>query len=471
MTNARTKPPAKLTGRTVTNAPGANAREANDPLKYETDRQIRLGGVACVVGLGGFLLWGALAPLEEGVAATGQIVVEDQRKVVQHLEGGIVEAVLVRDGERVNAGDVLVVLRETVSLAARDQVAQEYAANRAALTRLDDLAALAADAAAADRSVDEPLDFAALEGLALGATEKADIIERETRLHRQQRDAYVADLDVLKARRAAAASTREQRGAQIKIARRAHKAAEDELAAVRVRYAEQLARRDQVTSAEQRAASLEGEVARLESERDGADADARDLAAQIRQARARFAEEIASQTAAVRAELQTAEERLSAAQDVLDRAVIRAPVDGEVLNLAFATIGAVVRPGETIMEIIPDSVDAVASVRVRPADRASVFEGQTVRTQISAYRGWSAPRLAGAVLNVSADLKTDAATSAQYYEARILLADGEVAKLGEFDVVPGMPVNAFIYSGRKRTMFDYLLEPLSESLYRGLRAL
>ena len=441
---------------------------AASPLDYGRDAQIRAGAIVCAAGLGGFLLWGGLAPLEEGVAAYGQIVVEEQRKVVQHLEGGIIEEILVREGQRVSAGDPVVVLRETVSLAARDQVIQEYAALKAAVVRLEALQSYGV-AKDGDLNIAE-LDFSDLNGLDLGAREKADILDRARDLFSQQKEAHVADIGVLEARRDAAKSTQAQRAVQIKIAERSLRAANDELAVTREMYSQQLARRNQVTRAEQTAASLEGDIARLNSERQGAGADERDLDAQITQAKARFAQDLSAELLETRSALLATEERLNAAQDVLDRAVIKAPATGEILNLDFATVGGVVRPGETIMEVIPDVGDVTASIKIKPTDRASVFEGQAVRTQIAAYKGWAAPRFDGEVVDISADLKTDPATSVAYYEARVVIPRADIAAVPDLNAIPGMPVDAFIYSGRSRTMFDYLLEPLGESLFRGLRS-
>ncbi len=419
--------------------------------------------LVCVAGFGGFASWAGLAPLEEGVAAGGQIVAEDNRKVVQHLEGGIVDAVAVREGDRVEAGDVLLRLQDTAALARRDQVAQEVAAFVATVARLT---ALQGEAASPD--------FSALASLALGAPERADIIEREADLFDQQRQALAAELEVLASRRDGAVTTEGLRAEQIVITERSLAAAQDELRSVRTMFDQQLARRDQVANLEQRVAGLEADIARLHSEQEDAAARARDLEGQIAQARARFAQDMSAALLDARAKLLAAQESLAASQDVLDRSVIMAPVAGAVLNLSFSTKGGVVRPGEPILEIVPPVRTATAAVRIRPTDRASVFVGQRVRTRISAYRSWRAPRLEGEVVSVSADLKSDPATGAAYYEARVELPPVEVQG-GEtaarvVDVRPGMPVEAFIFSGVSRTTFDYLFAPLSESLFRGFRS-
>jgi HlyD family type I secretion membrane fusion protein len=414
--------------------------------------------VICLIGFGGFVAWAGVAPLEEGVAASGQIVVEDNRQVVQHLEGGIVAEIKVRDGQMVKAGDTLMVLQETASLSNRDQIVQEYGALAASVARLKAL-----------QNNEARPNFSALDDLDLGVTERADIERRELGLFRQQRSALTADIAVLSARIKASEGVQAARTGQIEIARKALASATSELDVVSSMFAQQLARRDQVTSSERLVATLEGDIARLESERADQAANVLDLEAQIAQSRARTGQTNATELLRASGELLTAEERLNAAQDILNRSVIIAPVDGEVLNLSFSTIGGVVRSGETIMEIVPQIATVTASVQITPADRAAINEGQIVRTQFSSYRGWQAPRLAGEIIGVSADLKTDPATSAVYYEARVRVPASEMDKTTNVEIRPGMPVDVFIFSGRSRTLFDYLIEPLGDSLFKGLR--
>jgi len=415
-------------------------------------------GTICAIGFGGFMLWGSFAPLEEGVAASGQIVVENNRQLVQHLEGGIVSEIKVREGQLVKKGDILVVLKKTASLSNRDQVIQEYGALAASAARLKAL-----------QSKSATPNFEALDTLDLGEDERADIIKRETGLFHQQRSSLKADIAVLTARISAAKQTKTSRERQIVIAQKALESAASELDVISDMFSQQLARRDQVASSERLVATLEGDIARLQSQGDDAHASELDFNAQITQLRARTAQENAANLLATSAELLAAEERLNAAQDILNRSVIFSPVSGEVLNMSFSTIGGVVRSGETIMEIVPKIAEVTASIQIAATDRSSISEGQLVRTQFSSYKGWQAPRLKGEIIDVSADLKTDPATSVNYYEARIRVPASEIARTSNVDIIPGMPVDAFIYSGKSRTMLDYLLEPLGESLFRGLR--
>ena len=428
-------------------------------INLRADKTIKKTAIICLIGLGGFLVWGAAVPLAEGVSAAGKVVVDGDRKTVQHLEGGIIEEILVREGEIVNKGDKIVVLKNTASLANRDQVIQEYASLTASVERLQVLLA------------DEGRpQFETLSSLELGPQEMNDIIERELELFDQQKGAANADLAVLQARRNAAQRTQKSLKKQIIIERKSLVVASEEEAVIAAMFEKQLARRDQLSRAERQKIDLEASIARLQADLETAAATERDLTAQIAQGKAQFSQDISSTLLETRAQLLASQERLNATQDVLDRAIITAPVTGEVLNMQFATVGGVVRPGETIMEIIPKAGAIRALVRIKPSNRASVFEGQTVRTQISAYKGWQAPRLDGRVIGVSADLKTDPATSAVYYEARVLIPAEELTRVSDIDIIPGMPVDVFIYSGRDRTMFDYLFEPLGESVLRGLRS-
>ncbi|WP_300540934.1 HlyD family type I secretion periplasmic adaptor subunit [Maricaulis sp.] len=422
------------------------------------DPFVRHAAVACAIGLGGFLAWAGLAPLAEGVPAAGQIVVENDRQVVQHLEGGIIQDLMVRDGDRVEAGQPLLSLQETASQAARDEVLQEIASLTGSLVRLDAL-----------RGGAEAPDFSALDAFDLGASERADIVARQRDLFEQQRQAFEADTSVLIARRDGARSSQRLRTQQIVVTERALAAAEDQLSLLRERYERQMARLDELRELEREVAALEADIGRLRTEVEDAATLERDLDGQIEQVEAAFFRQISADQLEVRTRLAQAQERFNAAQDVLNRSVIHAPQSGEVLNLRFATEGGVVRPGEPILEIVPDAGELTASVRIQPADRAAVYEGQAVRTRMTAYKSWTTPRLDGEVVSVSADLKTDQVTGAPYYEVRVRIPAEEAERLAGLDVTPGMPVEVFIFSGSHRTTLDYLFEPISESLFRGAR--
>ena len=422
------------------------------------DRFASRMGQICFLGLGGFALWAGLVPLEEGVSASGTVVVENNRQLIQHLEGGIIQDIAIKEGSQVAAGDTLLVLQETASLASRDQVIQEIAALSASALRLTAL-----------QNQPQGLDFSELTSLAVGEAELNAIKSREYDLFVQQRNALAADIAVLSSQQQSARTNAELKANEIGITRRSLASTREELALFENLFDQQLARRDQVIALERRVSDFEGTIARLESEKAVAEAEARSLATQIAQVQAQFREAISTELRDTTARLQAAEESLSAAQDVLNRAIIKAPVAGEVLNLSSNTKGGVVAPGDTILEIVPNGDSIVASVQIKPTDRAQVFEGLNVRTQVSAYRSWKSPSLEGTIQDVSADLKRDPVSGAAFYEARVqidLPSDGSASAL---DITPGMPVDVFIFSGKSRTTFDYLFEPIAASVFKGLR--
>ena len=424
-----------------------------------TDPFIRNAALICLLGLGGFLAWAGFVPLAEGVPASGQIVVENSRQVVQHLEGGIIHELLVRDGDRVEAGQQLLSLQETASLSVRDEIMQDIASLTGSLQRL----------LALRDGLDAP-DFSALDAMSLGEIERAEVLERQLDLFRQQRQAFNADIAVLTARRDGAQSSRILQARQVVLTQRVLEAAQAQMELLRNRVERQMARLDELRAMERDVASLEAEISRLRTEAQSAANLERDLEGQIGQAEATFSRQVSTEQLEVRTQLQQAEERLSSAQDILNRSVIIAPVSGEILNLRFSTRGGVVRPGEAILEIVPEVGEVTASVRIRPAQRAAVYAGQAVRTRMSAFKSWMTPQLDGTVVSVSADLKTDEANGVSYYEVRVTVPAEELAKLGDREIIPGMPVEVFIFSGRSRTTLDYLFEPIGESLFRGARS-
>ena len=287
---------------------------------------------------------------------------------------------------------------------------------------------------------------------------------------RQQRQAFNADIAVLTARLDGAQSSRILQARQVVLTQRVLEAAQAQLELLRNRAERQMARLDELRAMERDNASLEAEISRLRTEAQSAANLEQDLEGQIGKAEATFSRQVSTEQLEVRTQLQQAEERLSSAQDILNRSVIIAPVSGEILNLRFSTRGGVVRPGEAILEIVPEVGEVTASVRIRPAQRDAVYAGQAVRTRMSAFKSWMTPQLDGTVVSVSADLKTDEANGVSYYEVRVTVPAAELARLGDREIIPGMPVEVFIFSGRSRTTLDYLFEPIGESLFRGARS-
>jgi len=420
------------------------------------DASASRAGLICLVGLGGFLLWAGLVPLDEGVAVPGQIVAEDNRKIVQHLEGGILRRLHVREGAMVRAGDVLIELDDVQARSARDQVSLNVATLRAARDRLSALATLL-----------PTLSFAPVDNLAVPVAALAQIHAQQSALFAQQRSALGAGMSVLGARNQSLQADASGKERQIATVERSLTLVRGNLADRRQMLLEKLIRRDSVDELEREERRLETELVRLGTERSTSLGQSGEVRQQLGKNRADFLEQISTDLTKARTELATAEEQLLAAQDVLGRTVIHAPRSGKVLNLGFTTIGGVVRPGDAILEIVPGSARLIALVQVRPNARDAIHVGLPVRARLNINKSWDAPELTGQVIDVSGDLKTERETGASYYEARLLLTAPPELR-AQVSISPGMPLEASINSGVRRTFLSYLVEPVRMVVVRGL---
>lgn len=422
-----------------------------DPIK---DKTVRRMGLAALVGFGGFLLWASFAPLAEGVVAAGTLMVEDRRKVVQHLEGGIINALHVREGDKVEAGAVLLELDGLQASAIRDEAAQEVAAHRAAAARL---------VALVDGG--EP-EFSVLDDLPIEGQFRSDLERRERALYEQVLEAHRASGAVLQAQRVKTLAGQKEREIEAKALSRAISAAQANLDRRQALRENRLETATAVDAAQQDLSNAQAKLARIRAISQEAVAAAGEIDGQISKLNADFLAAIRDDAVETRRLAASSEERLDQAKDILKRLVIRAPQSGTVLNLAFVTVGGVVSPGEPILEIVPQDQELVAELELRPVDRDAVVEGQSVRVRITAYKSWSMPAIEGHVKSVSADLKYTRDGQGSFYATTVTL-NASLDDESAMDFMPGMPVEAFVDAGTKRTFLDYVLEPITGTIRRG----
>ncbi len=422
------------------------------------DRTMIMSTIVCLLGFGGFFLWSVTAPLAEGVTVFGQVVVDGERKVVQHLEGGIIERIEVREGDDVEAGDPLLVLTDVAAIAGRAEVSQDLLNAKASVARLDALMGQR-------DSFDFPQELAD----EVSAARLADIRIKQNALFEQQRSALTADVAVLTSRQQGLRESIRNRDVQIDSTLRSLEIVRDDLARKREFLEDRLITANQVTALEREEATLEGDLARLRTEQNQATSQIAETGRQISQARARFLERVSSELVDARSQVSQLEERLTTVRDVVNRSIITAPQSGKILNMAFSTPGGVVGPGEPILEIVPSYEGLIATVQLRPTDRDNVYEGLAVTTRLSGLKGWTSPNLPGEVTQVSADLKTSPDGSYSFYEAR-LVVDTDPLNDSGVEITPGMPVEAFVSSGETRTLMAYLIEPIEATFRRGARS-
>lgn len=417
-----------------------------------------LGGpvrsAAIIIGLffGVFGAWAAFAPLAGGALALGIVSPEGSRRTIQHLEGGIVQAIYVEDGERVEAGAPLLLLAQT-------QAQAGFALHQGRrLALLAQIARLRAEQSGAG-AIAFPKE---LNGEAALRTAQMDQL-------RTRRADQAAQREVLEAR--IAQLEQEISGYEALVRSRATQAGllGKELAAVQTLLDQGLATQPRVLALQRARAEAEG----ARAENVAAIARARQ---QISEARAQMLalrtgaqSQIAAELERAQVELAGVEQQLHASSDVLARTTITAPVSGRVISKRVTTIGGVVGPGQPILEIVPEEA-LVIEARVAPIDIDVVREGLSAQVQLTAFSQRALPQIAGVVRSVSADALTDQATGQLYYAARVEVPPGELAKvqarLGEAAALkPGMPAQVLIETG-ERTLLAYLLEPFTQS-FRG----
>ncbi|MEQ9642608.1 MAG: HlyD family type I secretion periplasmic adaptor subunit [Alphaproteobacteria bacterium] len=408
------------------------------------------------VGFGG---WAALAPLASAAIAPGIVSPDGSRKTVQHLEGGIIRDIRVKNDEMVKTGDVLVVLEDTQARAGYDLLQTQHDALAAHYARLS------AEQIGADSLV-FPEDLLAR---AQARPQIADLVQG-------QRQFFTVRKQSLEERKAILGQQIRQLGAQITGLRDQIKARDREVALIKdeiVQVADLLKRgyerKPRLLALQRREAQIEGERA----EHMGDIARARQT---IDQAKLEIVnletarqDEIAAEITRVRTELLAMQERLLASRDVLRRTEVVAPVDGRVVELRFKTSGGVVGPGEPILDIVPIRDELLVDARVSPLDIDVVRPGLEARVHLLAYRQRSLPQIGGIVRQVSADSILDQATGQRYFLARIEVDPDGLATLPEgVPLSAGMPAEVLIKTG-ERTLLNYLIEPLLDSVRRSFR--
>ena len=411
--------------------------------------------LALVPGVGG---WAALTSFAGAVIAPGQLVVESEVKKVQHPTGGVVGALLVKDGDRVRAGDVLVRLDETQTRANLD------------ITRkaLDELAARRArDEAERDgaAAVAFPRELLAQR---TANPEIEPLIEGESRL-------FAARLASREGQRAQLTERAAQLGQEVTglTEQAAAKAREialigTELGGVRTLYAKNLVPITRVTALERDAARLEGERGQLVASTASARGKIAETKLQILQVDAEMRAEVGKDLAEIRGKWSELVEKRVAAEDQLKRVELRAPQNGVVHQMSVHTVGGLVVPSEPAMLIVPDADRLTVEIRVQPQDIDSVRLGQRAVLRFSAFNARTTPEVDGTVTRVSADVTADQKTGQSYYTARVGFSGVELARLGELRLVPGMPVEAHLQIG-ERTVLSYLVKPLSDQIAKAWR--
>lgn len=444
---------------------GGNASLEGLPARLDTDDQpvLRFGLLTLVLGLGGFLLWAALAPLDEGVPGSGVLSVGSKRKTIQHLRGGIVEKIEVREGSKVNAGDVLLRLNDKETRAQLDIVRGQYWSALAVENRL-----------LAERDGLSKVNFA-VDLLTAAKTDPraADAMAAQTQLFSARRAALLSELGSMD--ESVGGLNEQIRGLQSVEAGKKTQIVllEKEIGALRGLVEEGFVPRNRLYELERIHADLSGTRGGDLASIARAKAGISEVQLRKTQRRQEFMREVESQMTEVQRDVGSLSDRLKALSDEFERTVIKAPTSGYVVGLEMHTLGGVVRPGERIMDIVPegDVLVVEAQLPVNLIDKVHVGQLANVYFQI-VMAGGRQPPIQGRLVQVSADRLTDQRTGAPYFLARIEITPEGEAELRRHEIVPqaGMQTDVVIVTG-ERTLLQYLLRPLTSRIFGGMKEL
>jgi HlyD family secretion protein len=419
------------------------------------EHELRTGlRVLIAVGLlaGG---WTVLMPLAGAVVVPGNLVVQSNVKTIQHPTGGVVAEIAVHNGMRVAVGDLLVRLDAVQAQASLQMVSKQLDEVRARIARL-----------VAERDGLPRLEVPA--GLAARSGEGAirDLLASEESLFKARANARRSQTDLLQSRVSQLGEEIGGLDAQVGSKAKQLELIAGELSGVQELYDKRLVPLTRLTTLQRESARIEGERGQLVSTIAETKSKIGEAQLQIVRLDQDFRTDVVKELGETRGKEAELVERGVAARDLLDRIEIRAPTSGVVHQLAAHTIGGVVRAGDAIMEVVPDSDDLQIEARLQPSDIDQVRMGQKAFIRFSAFNQRVTPQLNGVVSYVSADISRDQQTNAPYFTVRVTLPEDERRRLAGLQLVSGMPAEVFMQTG-SRTMMSYLLKPITDQLQRA----
>jgi HlyD family secretion protein len=408
-------------------------------------RPVMAGLATIAVAFGSFTAWMFLAPLDSAAVAPGTVIVDSHRKTIQHLEGGIVRALMVKDGDSVTAGQPLVVLESTQADAALGQVQSQYWNAQAKLARLR-AEQSGIPLAFPDELTAEPAITDVLQGQenlfrTRGETYRAQIAIRRRQMEQKHEE--------ITAQRAQLAATEQSLGYKL-----------EELKGVQQLFDKGYERKPRLLGLQSDVANLKGRrgelaatIARVQQEAAAVELDLANFDSSWQDTQANVTE---------------LTDKLRAASDIRGRTIITAPQDGKVVDLKLFTIGGVVAPGQPILDLVPTEDSLIVEARVSPLDIDVVRPGLPAHVRLTAFKAKRVPMVEGKVVQVTADKLVDQRTGEAYFTAQVRLDGASLAQLHGIEITPGMPAEVFMVTGARKAA-DYILAPITDSMRRAFR--
>ncbi|MDG4897868.1 MAG: HlyD family type I secretion periplasmic adaptor subunit [Mesorhizobium sp.] len=413
------------------------------------------GYAAIAILAGGLGTWAASAPLAGAVITQGTIAATGGNILVQHREGGIIRQLLVHEGDRVRQGQELILLDRTAAEADLNRLTRQWIALKASAARLE------AERDGLDRlaPIREPAP-------APFQPEFQNLIREQQKEFDARLARFRSEQSILAQRVAMHRESVKGLNAQKAAIEQQAEVVKKELGIKSDLLGKGLTNRTEYSQLLRSEADLVGQAGAIEADLASANTQIVEAEAQTERATTQRVEEALTKLDDVRTNLADTEERMRAAQDVLQRTTITAPAAGIVVSSTYNSRGSVVAPGEKIMEILPTSSGLVVDARLRPRDIDQVHVGQPAKLRLSALNARLTPEVPATVSEISADRLVDEATHEPYFRAKLKIADALPPGVKSEQLYPGAPVDAFIGTGN-RTFFEYLARPMMDSFARA----
>lgn len=438
---------------------GGDRKKANWTADVPTGTRLYTvsGLVLGVLFLGSFGAWASLAPIAGAAVAPGVVAAAGQNLSIQHLEGGIVMAIAVAEGERVTAGQPLIELDPTLATAQRDRLKNQLIGLEARAARLS-----------AERDGADELIFDAALVQKARTSAVTDLLDEQHRefsarlsRHRQEQEIMVQRVKALREQAEGMTAQKIALEKQIAVVRE-EESRKGEL------LGKGLTNRSEYTALVRAGADLVGQLGQVVSSILASNTQIAQAEQEAARLETQRVETAVTQLNDVRASISDMTEQLRASESVLSRAVIRSPADGVIVAKSINTIGSVVKPGETLIEILPSAAALIVEVRLSPNNIDSIRPGLGARLRFSSLNARTTPTADATVSYVSADRLIDEQNRESYYTARLKLDEPLPPGLSAESITPGMPVEAYINTG-ERSFFDYLTQPITDSFARAFR--
>ncbi|MBD3816964.1 MAG: HlyD family type I secretion periplasmic adaptor subunit [Halothiobacillus sp.] len=425
------------------------------PIRANPTSTIRVGIFIILFGFVGFLAWAALAPLDAGVTASGTVAVESKRKTIQHLSGGIVEDILVRDGDHVKKGDVLIRLNRT-------QIEAQLLITRNQLISIKAIEArLLAERIGKPPVFDDPLLSDRSNSVVLESIEtQSSLFNSRMRTLAGEQSILDANIKAQRQQIDGLRALEQGKAEQMRLLR-------EELDSLRALFEKGYVPRNRIFELERAVAEISAQRSVDIANIGRAQSSLNEVQLRKLQSEQEFRKDVESQLTNIQKEAATLSERLAALEDELAHVEIRSPVDGIVVGLKVHTLGGVIRAGEPILDIVPENDALIVEARIQPHLIEKVAPGLDAMVRFVALDSMN-PVVNGKVDSVSADILTDPHTGFPYYSARISIPPDELMRLKYDRINPGMPVDVVIKTG-ERSLLEYLLKPIANHVFMAFR--